>query len=422
MKIALVTGEFPVVSQTFIANKALRLARAGLNVTVMATGRGDAAFYRSLLSDLPKGLTVQYLPPRDQPLRAATRLPMMLTAAWRRSPGDVRRLLAILRSRHTSRARYLTHLYRLLPFGGLRPDVMHFEFAGRAVDLIELFDLLPCAKVVSCRGADIRILPLRHPHLAGSLREVFSKADRVHCVSEEILERARQYGLDPARAFINYPSIDAQFFTPPAELRRDEAPPTILSVGRLHWKKGYEYAVQAMHLLKERGHQFRYRILGTGPAEDAVRYAIWEYGLGEHVELLGAQPREGVREHLSRSDVFLLPSLDEGISNAVLEAMAMKLPVVTTAAGGMPEAVRDGIDGFVVPTRSPETMADRLGKLLADPDLRRRAGEAGRQRVVESFTLERQTERFVQCYLDLATRREGPALSPQGAVGSTLQV
>jgi glycosyltransferase involved in cell wall biosynthesis len=115
-----------------------------------------------------------------------------------------------------------------------------------------------------------------------------------------------------------------------------------------------------------------------------------------------------VRTVLSEADAFLLPSISEGLSNAALEAMAMKLPLVTTNAGGMAEAVRDGTDGFVVDRRDSLAMADRLLRLAASPELRHRLGCYARERVREQFGIETQIRVFREVYESLAAGRGLP--------------
>jgi glycosyltransferase involved in cell wall biosynthesis len=109
-----------------------------------------------------------------------------------------------------------------------------------------------------------------------------------------------------------------------------------------------------------------------------------------------------VRAALAEADAFLLPSISEGLSNAALEAMAMELPVVTTNAGGMAEAVRHETDGFVVRRRDAEAMAEHLARLAGDPELRRRLGRSARQRVRERFGIETQIRVFEEVYRSLA--------------------
>ena len=115
--------------------------------------------------------------------------------------------------------------------------------------------------------------------------------------------------------------------------------------------------------------------------------------------------------------MFLLSSVSEGISNAALEAMACGLPLVTTDCGGMREAVRDGIDGFVVPLRDPRAMAAALARLARDEGLRQTMGNAARQRIVEHFSIETQIARFQALYrevIDDVRQDRGRAITPTG--------
>jgi glycosyltransferase involved in cell wall biosynthesis len=109
-------------------------------------------------------------------------------------------------------------------------------------------------------------------------------------------------------------------------------------------------------------------------------------------------PPSQVREAMQHSDIFLHSSLSEGVSNAVLEAMACGLPVVTADAGGMHEAVRDGHDGFLVPLRDPAAAAAAVERLARDPELRVRIGRAGRATVESRFRLDDQVARFITMY------------------------
>jgi colanic acid/amylovoran biosynthesis glycosyltransferase len=117
--------------------------------------------------------------------------------------------------------------------------------------------------------------------------------------------------------------------------------------------------------------------------------------------------RVQVRELLRRADVFLHPSLSEGLSNATLEAMAVGLPVVVTDVGGMRELVTDGVDGFVVPPRDAAALAAALLDLAADPELREKMGERGRQRVVEDFDAEPRTAAMLEQYRRLVRDHAG---------------
>ena len=394
LDILVVTGRFPLLSQSFIERKVVGLARRGHRVTVLAGGRGD----HELDAGRPASLRVEYVP-EGRTLARLAALSVGAVHAARRSPRFALGLAWALRN-GDGRGRRLELGLRL---AGRRADVVHFEWSATAARAVDVLDLLAVPTVVSCRGSDVRILPLGDDRLAAGLRRLFATVDAVHCVSGAVQESAVALGLDPGRAFVNHPAVDASSFSPDGPA--PPAPPLrIVSVGRIHWVKGYEHALQAVRLLLDRGCDVRYTIAGGGDAAGtgAVRFAAHDLGVADHVTFAGPRPPAEVRALLAGAHVFVLPSLSEGLSNAALEAMAMERPVVVSDVGGMRELVRDGVDGFLVPARDPAALADCVERLAADPALRARLGAAGRQRVRESFAFDDQIDRFVDRYHALA--------------------
>jgi glycosyltransferase involved in cell wall biosynthesis len=398
VRLAVVVNGFPSVSESFIFNKVRGLRDAGLDVTVVANApSADAAFFAGRMADPPAVLLVPAA-------GGAARLPAALAGLVRRSPAGSLRLWKEIRARHGDKRRALRAWVRSLPLalGGF--DVIHFEYSGLAVAYRDVLPHLAGKRiVVSCRGAAEQITPLLHPERADQLREVFAHADRVHCVSEDMLRTVEGYGLPRSKAFVNHPSIDAaQFRRREPYPMRGAGPYRLVSTGRLHWKKGFEYALLAVRRLVDEGADVRYDIIGGGLEEERLRFAVHDLRLDGRVRLLGRQPAEEVRRALEEADVYLLPSLSEGLSNAALEAMAMELPVVSTTAGGMEEAIQDGRDGFLVPSRDPAALAAAIRRLLASAELRRSMGHAARLRIEEHFNLARQIGCFVDEYRALA--------------------
>jgi len=123
-----------------------------------------------------------------------------------------------------------------------------------------------------------------------------------------------------------------------------------------------------------------------------------QLGLDDAVDFAGAVPHGQVQRELAEADVLVHLSTSEGFGNAVLEAQAMACPVVASDADGLPENVLDGETGLIVPRRNPEAAADALEALAKDAHLRRRLGEAGRRRVQQEFTLERELDGFERLY------------------------
>lgn len=181
-------------------------------------------------------------------------------------------------------------------------------------------------------------------------------------------------------------------------------PPLILSIGRLIEKKGFADLIGACRLLSEQGIEFRAEIIGEGPLEDSLNAQIANAGLTESVSLTGPLPQSEIIARLARSDIFALPCATEsggGMDNlptVIMEAMAAGLPVVSTPLGGVPEMVRAGETGFLVPERNLGALAEALARLLANGELARSIGQAGRQRAAELFAIEQSAQQLQRLF------------------------
>lgn len=287
----------------------------------------------------------------------------------------------------------------------LEPDIVHFEFGHLARGRLGARALGRSRVVASLRGNDINVLGLDEPEY---YRELWTGIDALHVLSSRLLVRARQRGCPPSMPHITIPpAVDAPLFD--GQGRRHEGivgtarrPLRILSVGRLHWMKGYPSALHAVALLEARGIHCEYRVAGGhdyGEALFEMLFTIHDQRLENVVSLLGAIPQKAVVAHMRWADVFLHAAISEGFCNAALEAQAMALPVVCTES--LAENVVDGRTGLVAPPRDDQGLADRLERLARHPALRRRLGAAGRRRARTSFRLEDQIERFSNWYRDL---------------------
>jgi colanic acid/amylovoran biosynthesis glycosyltransferase len=259
--------------------------------------------------------------------------------------------------------------------------------------------------VVSCRGSLINIAPYTpgREGLAEGLRATFERSACVHCVSDDIVSQAERYGLHRRKVKVIRPAVDPAIYSVRTPPRRDDDVLRLITVGSLIWKKGLEYMLQSLALLKGWGVRAMLDIVGEGIDRQRVVYTISDLNLNDTVTLHGRMTPTNVARMLAASDVFLLASLSEGISNAVIEAMASGLPVVTTDCGGMREAVTDGVEGFLVPPRDPTAMARAIEALSADRDLRAQMGRSGRERVIRDFTLDAQIAEWIELFESVAT-------------------
>ena len=180
------------------------------------------------------------------------------------------------------------------------------------------------------------------------------------------------------------------------------------TIGRLSAVKDQASLLHAFAQLRdslpaERFAQLRLVIIGSGPLADELQQLAEALGIGAQLWLAGA--REDIEAQLRRIDLFVLPSLAEGIPVTVLEAMACSRPVVAAAVGGVPELVVDGVTGTLVPAADSQALANALTEYIDAPQLCRRHGEAGRERVVEHFSLERMVDDYRNLYDELLNGR-----------------
>lgn len=404
-RIVLVVPAFPKLSETFIVSKFLGLLERGWDVHLVCrqSNPKDWEAFPELHhsgSDIKQRVHVS-LPHSPRWLAFLLFVPAMIRALIC-APKRVWKYLRIGYKRFGNkvfRTFYLDH-----DLICLKPDIIHFEFGALAVGRMHLKDLLGCKTTVSFRGYDLNFAGLDQ---LDYYTEVWKGADACHFLGQDLFRRAQRRGcpadiphsiIPPAINLEKFPTLER----PVGEiLGTREHPLKVLSVGRLEWKKGYEFALSALKRLQDQGCNFEYRVIGEGEHRAALEFASCQLGINGRVCFLGAVPHDQVIRHLQWADIFLHPSVSEGFCNAVIEAQAVGLPVVCTDADGLPENVADGITGFVVPRRDPKAMAENIALLSKQPDLRSRFGRAGMDRVRTFFTVKKQTDDWETFYTKL---------------------
>jgi colanic acid/amylovoran biosynthesis glycosyltransferase len=170
---------------------------------------------------------------------------------------------------------------------------------------------------------------------------------------------------------------------------------TMVCVAGLEEKKGHRYLLEACHLLADRGIALRCFLIGDGPLRAEIEAQIKGLNLQRQVIVLGQQTRQQVQQHLLQADLMVLPSVrlssgkQEGIPVALMEAMAMSLPVIATRLSGIPELVEDGKSGILVSERDPEAIASAVMRLAGSQSLREELGAAGREKVLKEYDLKK---------------------------------
>lgn len=228
--------------------------------------------------------------------------------------------------------------------------------------------------------------------------------DRYIAVAGVIRDVLVKGGVAPSRIEVIHSSIDLSRFASVGDHRaavRDEMglprdAPVVGQVAALAWHKGQKDLLAAMPMLRARHPGARLILVGSGSEEEPLRAQARALGLADQVVFTGA--RQDIPRLLTAFDVFCMPSYLEGLCNAVLEAFAMRVPVVASTAGGLPEIVRNEVTGVLAPPHDPPALAAALGRLLADRPLALCMAEAAHRLVHDEFGVERMVSRTAALY------------------------
>jgi len=188
------------------------------------------------------------------------------------------------------------------------------------------------------------------------------------------------------------------------EMNIDDDVFLLLTIANLEAKKGHIFLFEALSILKEKGYRFKLLAVGSGRERKKLEDEIVNKGLEKEILLTGR--REHISELLAASDAFVLPSLWEGLPNALLEAMAAGLPVIATKVGGIPEVIRDNETGLLVEPRDRSALAKAIERIMEDPELRRRLAENAKDYVRKNFDIKNTVMCLNELYEELLRRCE----------------
>jgi colanic acid/amylovoran biosynthesis glycosyltransferase len=376
MKVGYVLKRYPRYSETFIVNEILAHEAAGMEIEIFSLLPPEDGYFQDAISRVRAPVT--YLQAKG--LKAADFwstldeageiLPYLWDSLEEARGEDVRYAYQAVVLAREARLRSITHLHA------------HFATASTTVArLAASFAGIPYT--MTAHAKDIFHESVRPEDLR---RKLWDAAATV-TISDYNLEYLHEsYG--PAAEGVRriYNGLELEKF-PYKEPRGRES--EIVAVGRLVEKKGFADLIEACSLLRDRGVEARCRIVGLGEQEPELRAAVERLGLGNKVELPGPRPQGDLIEAVGSAAVFAAPCVvggdgnRDGLPTVLLEAMALGTPCVSTDVTGIPEVLRDGETGLMVPQRDPAALADAIERLLSDPELR--VGLAGRaRRLVEA--------------------------------------
>lgn len=282
----------------------------------------------------------------------------------------------------------------------------------RKYDLTHSFFSVPCGflslifkyryglpYVISLRGADVPGYTDRfsfiYKFLTPIIKVIWKKAEAVISNSEGLRDLALKTNPNQAIAIIPN-GVDTESFRPNQESfysGRNSQVFKVLCISRLTERKGIKYLVASAALLGAKYPLIRFRIVGEGDAKEGLERQAEELDLREKMEFSGRIKHDKLPKIYSDSQIFVLPSLNEGMSNTILEALASGLPIIATDTGGTKELVENGKNGFIVKMKDSRDIAEKIEKLITDRGLclemsrksRERAEELGWKKVAEKY-------------------------------------
>jgi colanic acid/amylovoran biosynthesis glycosyltransferase len=392
MRVLYLVSLFPCWSETFIVREIHELLKLGVDVRIvslkhptekMVQSDAQALSHRVLYPPSNAACAAQVIRRvLHHPLRELNDLAMMARGlggkpaalaktlvVWWRTLGLLPAIEAFAPDHlHAHWATYPSTAALLVSLRTGRP----FSFTAHAHDIFLEDHLL--AKKLERAAFGVTISQFNRRFIADKLRSAVEGRLRiVHCGVDPSAFRFRQH---------------------------DRVPGELVAVGRLDEIKGFEYLIDACALLRDRGAAFTCRIVGEGPLRTALSERIHRARLGERVSLLGARPQEEVRGYLDRASVFVLPSVvtargdRDGIPVALMEAMAVGLPVVSTRVSGIPELVEHGESGLLAEPRDAVGLARCIEHMLADPSAARRMAQRARATVERDFDVATETRKL----------------------------
>ncbi|MBI5788300.1 MAG: glycosyltransferase [Candidatus Schekmanbacteria bacterium] len=257
-------------------------------------------------------------------------------------------------------------------------------------------------------------------------KKISALADKITAVSDEVKSQDLELGIPADKIITIYNGVEIpnrQLVDIPnkkRELGLNSDDVVIGTVANLAPRKGHKYLLEAAAKIIAVKPSVKFLLIGDGGLKQELLETARNLKLGKNVIFAGH--REDVAELLAVMDIFVLPSLGEGMSNALLEAMAAGLPCVATNVGGNPEVVQDGVTGFIVPPKEPDKIAEAVCRLLADKQMALALGMKGKKRVMSKFTVREMVLQMERLYWDCLSHGPDPEVHNGGFLSSSRNV
>jgi glycosyltransferase involved in cell wall biosynthesis len=255
--------------------------------------------------------------------------------------------------------------------------------------------------IVSLRGADVPGYAERFSFIYNLLKPViktiWKNSSAVVSNSQGLKDLALK-SREGQEIDVIYNGIDTEQFFPKPELKNTMSQ-FIITTGasRVTQRKGLNYLIEAVAQLLPKDPNILVKIMGDGDAKDELEKLAKNLGIENNIKFIGRIPSENTTPHYQEASLFVLPSLNEGMSNAMLEALASGLPIIATDTGGTKELLNDGENGFIVKMKDSSDIAEKIEKLIQNPELRQKMASESRK-IAENFSWKKVASQYAEIY------------------------
>lgn len=409
MHIAFLLGRFPSLSETFILNQITGLIDRGHEVDIYARKPGDGT---KVHPNIDKYKLLDRVIYRDMPTNAILRtlkaIPLTAGGLSRNPAATLKSLNLFKHGREASSLKLLywaaAFIKRAKPY-----DIVHGHFGPNGVLAVALRNIgafHPAAKIITTfYGYDVHRYPRNHGK--NVYQPLFDQGDLILALSQTMKRDLVALDCPDNKAVVHHIGTDVDRFCLSVRQPSSDGIVRLVSIARLVDKKGLEYAIQAVGRASAAGQPLSYDIVGDGELRGRLQSLIHDLKLEKTVHLLGWKTQQEVVEILNRAHILLAPSVtaesgdQEGTPVALMEAMAIGLPVISTHHSGIPEMIRNGVCGYLVPERNADALADRILDLARHPERWGAMGNAGRAIVESEFDTRKLGDELVEMYRSL---------------------
>ncbi|AYP22692.1 glycosyltransferase [Pantoea agglomerans] len=368
MKLTFFTMRFPVASETFVLNQVTHFIDAGYEVEIISVFPGDLVNRHAAFDEYGLAAKTHYLLPEEKISivdKLNQRIKLVLPKVTK--PSLLRSLNVRRYGAQSSKLLLPSIVANAKQTFTADVFLVHFGYAGALANKLRELGVLKGKQATVFHGADISRRHILEEHKLDYVN-LFRQSELMLPISNLWKNKLIEMGCPPEKIHVTRMGIEPEKFNFQPR-QAFQTPLRIVSVARLTEKKGLDVAVKASAILKQRGGQFQYTIIGNGDQDEMMRDFIAREGMEDCVSMPGFKPQEEIRRALSEADIFLLPSKTaadgdmEGIPVALMEAMAVGLPVVSTFHSGIPELIENNVSGWLVEEDDPEALAETLLKL-----------------------------------------------------------